>query len=95
MSTERRMNEEINSLLKLGVPREFAEIIVYNKYDLDVSAPIEAIKTEAEELQEATRYMVPFSENCKQFSTEGFIVNNVGSDNSEKLMSNLILNDKN
>ena len=92
MTTERRINEDINSLLKLGVPREFAEIIIFNKHGLDISAPIEAIKTEADEMQEAIKYMIPVDENYNKLSTQGYIVD---KDNSHNLISNIILNDKN
>jgi hypothetical protein len=98
MSTEKRMNDDINSLLKLGVPREYAELIIYSKYGLDVSNPVEAIKTEAEELQEAVKGMVEVSVNLKAYDSSGCLVvskENLILDNSHNLLSNLILNDKN
>ena len=98
MPTEKRINDDINSLLKLGVPREYAELIIYSKHNLDISESIEAIKTEAEEMQETIKNMVPVSINLKSYDGSGCLVvskENLILDNSHNLLSNLILNDKN
>jgi hypothetical protein len=98
MSTEKRMNDDINSLLKLGVPREYAELIIYSKNGLDVSQPIDAIKCEAQELKDATKEMVEVCINLKAYDCSGCLIvskENLILDNSHNLLSNLILNDKN
>jgi hypothetical protein len=98
MSSERRINDQINSLLKLGVPREYAELIVYDKNGIDISNPIEAIKSENQEMQEVIKEMQPLAINLKSYDSSGSLIvskENLILDNSHNLLSNLILNDKN